>query len=98
MSEIKIGGHKVSVHHEFAIVEDPRSEFRHWWQCGYLENRTFDWENELNSFCMIVRFMIWIDFNQKENWTIPDFIKPRDFRLKIVLHCLKEYFGFEVEM
>jgi len=74
--------------------------FLNWFLRGFLDQRKeYKWEDDLNSFCLIVRFSI----DARELYCgeykneVPDFLRSRDIRLKIVLACLNEYFNLPIE-
>lgn len=95
---VGIDGRAFSIEHTFAKVGESLN-FRHWFLGGhkYSDYEPYEWEKDLGDFCLIVRFEI--SFKRSElgdSWKIPEYFKPRDFRLKIVLACLHEYFGLPV--
>jgi len=108
--KINIDGHELLICHDFHKNEQLPYDFYNWvtggWnKSGFGWKEKYDWEKELNNFYFIFRATISFPESMQtgpsgmqENWKIPEYFKSKDFRLKIILNCLREYFGLTVEV
>ena len=100
LTPVEIDGQPLSIHHDFD-KEGEALNFRSWFLDPSWSRDKVKWEDDLANFCLIVRFIIHFHNNNPDlharNSEVPEFFKSREFRLKIVLFCLSEYFGLPVE-